>query len=230
MLFKFESSSLLAQRWMPHGIAFDCFYDNQDDSCNYMKSSLGGYKQVLSKVRMIFMYISYIKSGRSGLIHLHQFHKLISLSLLIARINNKLPLHQKSRIVDSRASVWHACNKSKRIKNQPNFLLLNISLEVVIYHLPHFRASCDFGQLQIGFVRNKSDFSSIQLLWDLLDSDSVHSLHWGINPPSKTPLLLFCQAPPPLNLQTVQAPLRQFPAIHCFFMTHLKIEFSSEPP
>ena len=33
-----------------------------------------------------------------------------------------------------------------------------------------------------------------------------HSLHWGINAPLKTPPPLSCQAPPPLNLQTVQAP------------------------
>ena len=25
----------------------------------------------------------------------------------------------------------------------------------------------------------------------------VHSVHWGINPPSKTPPRLSCQAPPP---------------------------------
>ena len=49
-------------------------------------------------------------------------------------------------------------------------------------------------------------------------------------PPQKHHPLFFAKPPPPLNLQTVQAPLRQFPAIHCFFMTHLKIEFSSEPP
>ena len=34
----------------------------------------------------------------------------------------------------------------------------------------------------------------------------IHSVHWGINPPSKLQPPISCQAPP-LNLQTVQAPL-----------------------
>ena len=39
----------------------------------------------------------------------------------------------------------------------------------------------------------------------------IHGGHWGINPPSKTPPPLFL-AKPPLNQQTVQAPLfRQSP-------------------
>ena len=43
----------------------------------------------------------------------------------------------------------------------------------------------------------------------------LHSVHWGI-----TPSLFF--AKPPLNLQTVQAPLfRQFPSIYCFFVNPL---------
>ena len=38
----------------------------------------------------------------------------------------------------------------------------------------------------------------------------IHCVNWSINPPSKAPLSLFCQAP--LNMQTVQALLfRQLP-------------------
>ena len=36
-------------------------------------------------------------------------------------------------------------------------------------------------------------------------SNMLHNGHWGINPPSKTPPPLSCQAPP-LNQQTVQTP------------------------
>ena len=44
-----------------------------------------------------------------------------------------------------------------------------------------------------------------------MKSCQQHSVHWGINPPSKTPPSLSCQLPL-LNLQTVQAPLfRQSP-------------------
>ena len=57
---------------------------------------------------------------------------------------------------------------------------------------------------------------------------SDHSVHWGINP------LLFLTKPP-LNLQTVQAPLfRQFPPLYWFLWpprpSPLKVRFFSEPP
>ena len=53
----------------------------------------------------------------------------------------------------------------------------------------------------------------------------THSVHWGIKPPLKNTTLLFCQAPlpPPLNLQTVQAPL-------LFRQSPLYIGFSWNPP
>ena len=45
----------------------------------------------------------------------------------------------------------------------------------------------------------------------------IHSVYWGINLPSKTPLPLFSKPPPLLNLPTVQAPLsRQLPYILVF--------------
>ena len=53
--------------------------------------------------------------------------------------------------------------------------------------------------------------------------NTPHSGHWGINPPpSKTPHPSFLPSLPPLNQQTVQAPLfRQFP---------IYIGFSRPPP
>ena len=61
-----------------------------------------------------------------------------------------------------------------------------------------------------------------------------HSLHWGINAPLKTPPPLSCQAPPPpLNLQTVQAPLLAInpPYILAFreLPVPLNLGFFSEP-
>ena len=41
-----------------------------------------------------------------------------------------------------------------------------------------------------------------------LGDELIHSVHWGIDPsPSKKSTPLFFAKPPPLNLQTVQAPL-----------------------
>ena len=59
---------------------------------------------------------------------------------------------------------------------------------------------------------------------------TAHNVYQGINPPpSKTPPLLFCQAPPPLhlNLQPVQTPLfRQSPPLYqCF-----EVEVQPSPP
>ena len=49
----------------------------------------------------------------------------------------------------------------------------------------------------------------------------IHSVHWGINSPLKTPLFFFAK-PPSLNLQTVQAPppplLRQSPPLYIGFL------------
>ena len=59
-----------------------------------------------------------------------------------------------------------------------------------------------------------------------------HSVHWGINPASKTlPPPLSCQAPP-LNRQTAQAPLflAITPSILVFREPPLKVGFFSEPP
>ena len=54
-------------------------------------------------------------------------------------------------------------------------------------------------------------------------------MHWGINPPSKTPPPLSCQVPP-LNLQTVQAPfLSNPPSILVFHEPSRKVGFFSEP-
>ena len=42
---------------------------------------------------------------------------------------------------------------------------------------------------------------------DIVSYWQVHSVHWGItpfHPPSETSSPLFCEAPTPLNLQTVQ--------------------------
>ena len=52
----------------------------------------------------------------------------------------------------------------------------------------------------------------------------IHSVHWGINPLSlkKNHLPLSCQASPPLNQQTVQAPpFQAIPPLYWFFATPL---------
>ena len=55
-----------------------------------------------------------------------------------------------------------------------------------------------------------------------MGEDYGHSLHWGINPPPSETLPLFFAKPPPLNLQSVQAPsFRQFPPIYWFFLNPL---------
>ena len=62
----------------------------------------------------------------------------------------------------------------------------------------------------------------------------IHSVHWGINPLplKKNHILLSCQASPPLNQQTVQAPpfLGNPPSILVFCDPHLKVRFSSDSP
>ena len=59
-----------------------------------------------------------------------------------------------------------------------------------------------------------------------------HSGHWGINSPSKTPPPLSCQAPPPLNQKTVQAPpfLGNLLYILVFQDSPLKVGSFSKPP
>ena len=59
-----------------------------------------------------------------------------------------------------------------------------------------------------------------------------HSVHWGINPPSKTPPPSFL-ASLPLNLQIVQPPFLGNPPIYWFFVTPpppLKLGFFRKPP
>ena len=58
----------------------------------------------------------------------------------------------------------------------------------------------------------------------------THSLHWGINPSKNTtPPPLSCQVCPPLNFQTVKAPLFRHPPLNWFFVTPpLKVEFFSD--
>ena len=57
----------------------------------------------------------------------------------------------------------------------------------------------------------------------------VHSGHWGINPPSKTPPP-FLAKPPPLNQQTVQAPLfRESPPMYWFFVITPPLPEKSDP-
>ena len=61
----------------------------------------------------------------------------------------------------------------------------------------------------------------------------LHSVHWGINPPQKYHPPLSCQAPPPLNRETVQAPpfFRQSPLLYWFFVKPpLKVRSFGEPP
>ena len=51
--------------------------------------------------------------------------------------------------------------------------------------------------------------------------DLYHSVHWGINPSSKTPPPSFLPSPPPLNRQTVHTPpplFRQSHPLYWFFM------------
>ena len=66
-----------------------------------------------------------------------------------------------------------------------------------------------------------------------------HSMHWGINPPSKTPPPSFLPTPPlppspPLKLTNCPSPLpfRQSPFLYWFFVNppSLKVGFLSEPP
>ena len=66
----------------------------------------------------------------------------------------------------------------------------------------------------LGTTQNWLPWAGGRLIKHLYQSttDQMHSVHQGINPPSKTPPLSFLQSPPPLNLKTVQAPLfRQSP-------------------
>ena len=62
-----------------------------------------------------------------------------------------------------------------------------------------------------------------------LTASATHSVHWGINPPSKHPL--FLAKLPPLNQQTAQVPFfGQSLTLYWFFMDPLlKIGFFSEP-
>ena len=62
-----------------------------------------------------------------------------------------------------------------------------------------------------------------------------HKVHWGYQPPLKTPPPLSCHAlppPPPVNQQTVQAPsfLGNPPSVLVFHETLLKVRFFSELP
>ena len=98
-------------------------------------------------------------------------------------------------------------------------------------------SSCDLCLILVSLIRKNSTLENkIRNQFTVRSGHSNHSVHRGINPPSKTPPLFLANSPPsfnPLNLQTVQAPFfRQFPPLYHFFceLPPLKVRFFSGCP
>ena len=78
--------------------------------------------------------------------------------------------------------------------------------------------SCEFCEISKNtFLQNTS---GLLLLW--VSTDEHHSVHWGINPRSKTPHPLSCLAPPLLPLKSANCPSPPFlgnpPPLYRFYV------------